>query len=155
MADQHPQQLVPSSSVSSSSAPTAVVSMPPANNMLNVYASAYFGAFTQLFHITKNGTVSATRERLQSIEAWFNQTHVLISLITGIPLQPITFNYNFGPGQIATKNANSVTLTHVYAMCYSVMLRMANTLGKPVPEQYMPQLRAEEVEESLDVQAVA
>lgn len=121
----------------------AVGNMPPANNMLNMYAQAYFDAFVERFHITDNGTVSGTVARLRSIEQWFNDTYILISLITGIPLQPIQFNYDYGPGKIQTKNLNSRTLTHVYAMCYAVMLRMANTLNRPVPPQYMPQLQAD------------
>lgn len=111
----------------------------PINNVANQYARTYFDEFVARFVITDNGTISASRPRLQAIESWFNQSHVMIAIITGQPLQPISFNYNLS--NIAVTNRNKITLMHIYTQCYSVLLRMASILGVQVPAQYLPQLQ--------------
>lgn len=65
----------------------------------------------------------------------------MLAIITGQPLQPISFNYNLN--NIASTNKNKVTLMHVYTQCYSVLLRMASILGIQVPPQYLPQLQVQ------------
>ena len=116
--------------------------LPIAGNVaLQTYAGTYFDDFVRLFEITGNGTLRATARRLQEVEDWFNRSYVLISLITGIPLQPIRFLSPTAPdiGERTQRlNSNKMVMLHVYAVSYATLLRMATTLGRPVPPQYIP-----------------
>jgi hypothetical protein len=117
------------------------------NRMTAAYAQRFFDDFTACFEITPGGTLRATIAQMRKVEDWFNRSYVLISLITGVPLDPIAFNYDLGKGKIQNKNANCVSMMHIYAVSYAVLLRMAATLNKPIPDQYRPSLQAVEAGE--------
>ena len=115
--------------------------------MTKAYAQAYFDDFCRLFQINRNGSLRTTAKLMRDIEKWYNGSYVLISLITGIPLEPIAFNYDLGRGKISNRNANAVNVLHMYAVSYAVLLRMAFTLSRAVPAQYRPKLEIEEIDE--------
>ena len=117
------------------------------------FARTYFDDFTSLFEITRNGTLRATTERLAAIEAWYNRSNVMISLITAVP----TFDIHFAtsaPGATTseradTLNFNKYMMLNIYGVCYVAMVRMATTLGRAVPVQYVarPQIQNPEEED--------
>jgi len=53
---------------------------------------------------------------LEKVKNWFNDNRILISLISGINLEPIDFDGN--------ETLNQIKLTHIYSISYPVLLRL-------------------------------
>ena len=120
------------------------------NSMTRAYAQRYFDDFCLLFEVTGNGSLRSTKKVLSAVEEWYNRSYLLISLITGIPLEEVHFNGGMGRSGIANVNENKQTLLHIYAVSYGVLLRMAATLSRSIPEKYRPRLSAVTDEEEED-----
>ena len=87
-------------------------------------------------------------------------THLLSTMNRSRELNRLAVRYTFGPltfkhdwmdePHTRVRNFSSLSISFVFLrlLCSRLgMLRMANTLGKSVPAQYMPQLRAAVPEE--------
>ena len=110
------------------------------NAMTRAYAYRYFVDFCSNFEITETGALEADKKTLARVKEWFNRSYVLISLITGIPLSPIDFVSISGRGRIQTRAADDRTMLHVYAVSYTMLLKMASLLSVSVPEQFRPRV---------------
>ena len=107
------------------------------NRMTRAYAQRFFDEFCNLFEISGNGSLRATREKLLALQEWWNRTYLLISLITGIPLVEVLFDVSIQRrGAIAVTNANKIKLLQLFGVSYAVLLRMAATLNTPIPVQF-------------------
>lgn len=118
-----------------------IININRTNSMTQAYAEQYFTDFCRMFEITENGSLRSTKLRLEEIQEWFNRSYVFISLISGIPLVPIEFT-------ISNTKENNQILLHVYAVSYTVLLRMCFSLGRTVPEKYRPTIVDFDEEES-------
>ena len=86
-----------------------------------------------LFVITEDGSLLSTRPALEKIQEWYNDTYMLISLITATPLTPVEFDFT-GPEDNAA-SANRQKLTNVFAMVYLGLLHFAQTFGVDISER--------------------
>lgn len=111
------------------------------NNTIKEYAEKYYIDFCNMFEITETGFLKSTKSKLQTIQNWYNQSYVLISLISGIPLSPIEFDLE------GNKNINHQILLHVYSVSYIVLLQMSSTLSKEIPSQYKSTIQDIEYDE--------
>jgi hypothetical protein len=84
-------------------------------------ARQYSADFLRLFQIVGGSLVTNDRN-LQDIENWFNNSYLLITLITGIPLQPVRMSAS-----------DHATTLHVFSVCYTMFLSMCVFLNQEVP----------------------
>jgi Na+/melibiose symporter-like transporter len=108
------------------------------NSVTQSYVEQYFTDFCSMFEITGDGSLRSNKAKLESIQEWFNRSYVLISLIAGVPLFPIEFN--------ELEQNNKQILLHVYAVSYTVLLRVCFILNRSVPEHYRPTILVEDEE---------
>lgn len=108
------------------------------NSVTQSYVEQYFTDFCSMFEITGDGSLRSNKAKLESIQEWFNRSYVLISLLAGVPLFPIEFN--------ELEQNNKQILLHVYAVSYTVLLRVCFILNRSVPEQYRPTILVEDEE---------
>ena len=104
------------------------------NTETKAYAVTYFNTFINLFHITSEGNLNTTKENLIRIETWFNKSYFMISLITGVPLNPLNFNIDIG---IEHEN-NQKILMHIYSISYVCLIHFARILKKDIPVHFYP-----------------
>ena len=101
--------------------------------MIKSAAQQYVQDFSTHYVIDINGALVATDEKLSLLESWFNNSYLLISLISGIPLEPIHFEMGTG---LERKKTNDILLLQSYAVSYAALLRLCFTLGIEVPAQF-------------------
>ena len=107
------------------------------NSLTRSYVEQYFTDFCSMFEITGDGSLRSNIAKLESIQEWFNRSYVFMSLIAGVPLFPIEFNK-------LEQNNKHILLLHVYAVSYTVLLRVCFILNRSVPEQYRPTILVED-----------
>lgn len=107
-----------------------VVNNIQANLFTHAYVEKYVNTFNELFEMTEDGALKSSRDTLEKVEVWFNSTHMLMSLITGINLLPVNFEIENGKSK-----ANEQTLLHVYSISYTVLMRMSQMVNRQILER--------------------
>jgi len=102
------------------------------NKEIESYALKYFDTFCDLFEINIDGNLNTSSEKMLKIEEWYNNSYIMISLITGIILSPHKFN-----NYIELENEeNQKILMHIYSVSYTALLHFCSLLKKDIPIQY-------------------
>jgi len=104
------------------------------NKQISNYAANYFETFCDLFQITSDGNLNTTQENLQRIEDWFNQSYLIVSLITAVPLTSLHFNFETG----IEAGENQKILMHIYSVSYTSLHYFCRILKKEVPHKFCP-----------------
>ena len=99
------------------------------NKQIETYANIYYDNFCDLFKVTNEGNLNTSEENIKKIEEWFNQSYLLISIVTGLQLLEVKFNLELGIEQ----EYNQKLLMHIYSMSYIGMLHFARILKKEIP----------------------
>ena len=94
----------------------------------------YVDKFCELFQKTNEGKMDTTSENLLKIEKWFNESNMLIGLITGI--QPVPLNFDLDLGTEHEKNQK--ILVHIYSLSYTCVLRLSKIVKSEIPEEFSP-----------------
>ena len=94
-------------------------------------AERYCSDFARLFGAFDEEALLSSESSLGEIEEWFNGNNLLVSMLTDVPLGPISFAHG-DPGP-AQRQANCVALLHAYSMCYAAHLKMSAALGPAGP----------------------
>lgn len=102
-------------------------------DLLKEIAQKYANDVSALFVITEDGSLLSTRPALEKIQEWYNDTYMLISLITATPLAPVEFDFTGSEDNAAS--ANRQKLTNVFAMVYLGLLHFAQTFGVNISER--------------------
>lgn len=103
------------------------------NKQIETYANIYYDNFCNLFKVTNEGNLNTSEENIKKIEEWFNQSYLLVSIVTGLQLSEVKFNLELGIEQ----EYNQKLLMHIYSMSYIGMLHFARILKKEIPIQIM------------------
>jgi len=106
------------------------------NQTTKAYATQYFDTFCNLFEITSDGNLNTTQNNLLKIEEWFNQSYIMISLITGVPLTPLNFKIDLG----LEHEENKRNLMHIYSVSYTCLHHFSRILKKDIPIQFCPMI---------------
>ena len=102
------------------------------NKEIESYALKYFDTFCNLFEIGSDGNLNTSKEKLLEIEKWYNNSYLMVSLITGIPLSTYEFNNSIE----LEDEENQKILMHIYSVSYTVLLRFSSLLKKDIPIQF-------------------
>lgn len=102
------------------------------------YTVKYYDDFCSIFNVPDHScSLRCTKEQMDRVEEWFNDTKLYISLLIGMPLMDIEFQ----PYQKGVNNKeNNLKMVHTYVICYTALLRVASTLSRKVPDKYFKTL---------------
>ena len=90
------------------------------------YAHEYFETFCGLFEVTSEGNLNTNQENLLRIQEWFNRSYLLISILIGVPLTPLSFNLDIGD----EADENQKILMHIYSVAYTSLHHFSRILNK-------------------------
>ena len=80
--------------------------VPSANVSIVEFCANYMENFSRLFIVEEStGEISSNEAHRRDIIQWFNENHVFISLVSGIPLEPISLYVT-----------DTATMMHVYSV---------------------------------------
>lgn len=76
--------------------------------------------FYNAFVLTEDCSINCSNEQLQLIQNWFNGSYSFISLLTGIPLEPIVFVQG-------NHIMNKKTVLHAFSVSYLAIRQIERT----------------------------
>lgn len=77
--------------------------------------------FYNAFVLTEDCSINCSEEQLQLIQIWFNGSYSFVSLLTGIPLEPIVFVQPY------ENIANKRTVLHAFSVSYLAIRQIERT----------------------------
>lgn len=86
--------------------------------------------FYDTFSFTDAGELCSSPESLERVQAWFNRSYAMISVVTAVPLTPVDFD------TLPDEAQKVALLRNVYSLAYVVFLRVAKTVNYSIPPQF-------------------
>ena len=116
--------------------------------MLQTYHD-FADGFESVFEVTANGTLRADRARRAAVSNWVNSNLIMIQLITGVVVSPVSFaTPAYGDAHVT--NANHQKMLSYYALSFTAYVRYCQTVNRLPHGRYLPitdVARVEEVDE--------
>lgn len=89
----------------------------------------YLQDFTLLFQFDEHGAFIMTPPVLEAVEQWFNETKGFISVVSGVPVQDVSFSSD-------NQDQKRRLMMHVYSLAYVALARASTIVNHELPVQH-------------------
>jgi hypothetical protein len=91
--------------------------------------------FEKVWNVTKVGSLHCTKVTRANATLWFNNYRLMVSLITGVDLDPLEFEDPTGNEDAAKRNR--LKMLHYYSFCYVTYARFCQLLKREQAAKYI------------------
>lgn len=104
--------------------------------------------FEKVWNVTKVGSLHCTKITRAAVTIWFNNYRLMVSLITGVDLDPLEFEDPTGNEEAAKRNR--LKMLHYYSFAYVTYVRFCQLLKRQADAKYAQDISKCVEEEEVD-----